>query len=638
MLDFIQIFQRIFQESEEKVELHEKRLLITFWRRRVRKSTIAHFVVVMTHFLNLCRSKCQFLDFIQIVQRIFQESEQKVELHEKRLLITFWRRRVRKSLIAHFVAVIMYFLGLCRNKCQLLDFIQICQRIFQENEEKVELHEKRLLITFWKRRVRKSTIAHFVVVMMHFLSLCRSKCQFLDFIQIFQRIFQESEEKVELHEKRLLITFWRRRVRKSTIAHFVVVMTHFLNLCRSKCQFLDFIQIFQRIFQESEQKVELHEKRLLITFWRRRVRKSLIAHFVAVIMYFLGLCRNKCQLLDFIQICQRIFQENEEKVELHEKRLLITFWKRRVRKSTIAHFVVVMMHFLSLCRSKCQFLDFIQIFQRIFQESEEKVELHEKRLLITFWRRGVRKSMRAHFVVVIMYFLGLCRNKCQLLYFIQIFQRTFQESEEKVELHEKRLLITFWRRQVRKSKIAHFVAVIMYLLGVCRNKCQLLDFIQIFQRIFQESEEKVELHENRLFLTFLKRRVRKSMIAHFFAVKMHFLGLCRNKCQLLDFIQIFQRTFQESEEKVELHEKRLLITFWRRRVRKSTIAHFVVVMMHFLSLFRSKCQFLDFIQIFQRFFQESEEKVELHEKRLLITFWRRQVIKSKIAHLVAVIM
>ena len=234
------------------------------------------------------------------------------------------------------------------------------------------------------------------------------------------------------------------------------------------------------------------------------------------------MCRNKCQFLDFIQIFQRIFQESEEKVELHEKRLLITFWRRRVRKSTIAHFVVVMMHFLSLCRSKCQFLDFIQIFKRIFQESEEKVELHEKRLLITFWRRRVRKSMIAHFVAVIVYFLGMCRSKCQFLDLIQIYQRIFQESEEKVELHEKRLLITFWRTRVRKSMRAHFVVMIIYFLGLCRNKCQLLDFIQIFQRIFQESEEKVELHENRLFLTFLKRRVRKSMIAHFLPWKCTF--------------------------------------------------------------------------------------------------------------------
>ena len=50
------------------------------------------------------------------------------------------------------------------------------------------------------------------------------------------------------------------------------------------------------------------------------------------------------------------------------------------------------------------------------------------------------------------------------------------------------------------------------------------------------------------------------MIAHFGAVIMYLLGLFRNKCQLLDFIQIFQRTIEESEEKVELHEKRFLIT------------------------------------------------------------------------------
>ena len=83
--------------------------------------------------------------------------------------------------------------------------------------------------------------------------------------------------------------FWRRQVRKSIIDFFAVIM-HLVSLCRNKCQFLDIIQIFQRIFQESEEKVELHEERLLITFWRRQVRKSIIAHFVAVIIYLLGLC------------------------------------------------------------------------------------------------------------------------------------------------------------------------------------------------------------------------------------------------------------------------------------------------------------------------------------------------------------
>ena len=165
----------------------------------------------------------------------------------------------------------------------------------------------------------------------------------MDFIQIFQRFLQKSEEKVELHEKRLLKTFWRRQVRKSIMDHFVASRMHLLSLCRNKCQLLDFIQIFQRIFKKSEEKVELHEKRLLITFWRRQVRKYMIAHFVAVIIYLLGLCRNKCQLLDFIQIFQRNLEKSEEKVELHEKRLLLTFWRRRVRKSMIAHFVVLIM-------------------------------------------------------------------------------------------------------------------------------------------------------------------------------------------------------------------------------------------------------------------------------------------------------
>ena len=45
-------------------------------------------------------------------------------------------------------------------------------------------------------------------------------------------------------------------------------------------------------FPREWRKVELHEERLLITFWRRRVRKSMIAHFVGVIMYLLNLCRN----------------------------------------------------------------------------------------------------------------------------------------------------------------------------------------------------------------------------------------------------------------------------------------------------------------------------------------------------------
>ena len=154
------------------------------------------------------------------------------------------------------------------------------------------------------------------------------------------------------------------------------------------------------------------------------------------------------------------------------------------------------MHILRLCRNKCQLLDFIQIFQRIFKKSEEKVELHEKRLSITFWRRQVRKSMIAHFVAVTIYFLGLCRNKCQLLDFIQISYRIFKKSEEKVELHEKRLLITFWRRRVRKSMIAHFVAVIMYLLNLCRIIANCWILYKFFREFSKRAKKKSNFMKN----------------------------------------------------------------------------------------------------------------------------------------------
>ena len=103
--------------------------------------------------------------------------------------------------------------------------------------------------------------------------------------------------------------------------------------------------------------------------------------------------------------------------------------------------------------------------------------------------------MIAPFVAVINYLLGLCRNICQLLDFIQTFQRIFKKSE-KVELHEKRLLKTFWRRQVRKSMIAHFVAVIIYLLGLCRNKCQLLFFFTNFSEFSKRVKKKSNFMKN----------------------------------------------------------------------------------------------------------------------------------------------
>ena len=108
-------------------------------------------------------------------------------------------------------------------------------------------------------------------------------------------------------------------------------------------------------------------------------------------------------------------------------------------------------------------------FQRTLELGEENNKLHEKCLLITFWRRQVRKSVLAHLVAVIMVFLNCCRKKTNLLICIRNFQRTVELDEENNELHEKCLLITFWKRRVRKCMIAYFVAVILYFLKLFRT-------------------------------------------------------------------------------------------------------------------------------------------------------------------------
>ena len=57
-----------------------------------------------------------------------------------------------------------------------------------------------------------------------------------------------------------------------------------------------FIPLFTTLLSElGEENVELNEKHLLITIWKRRVEKSILARFVAPIMQFLKLCRNQSQ-------------------------------------------------------------------------------------------------------------------------------------------------------------------------------------------------------------------------------------------------------------------------------------------------------------------------------------------------------
>ena len=155
----------------------------------------------------------------------------------------------------------------------------------------------------------------------------------------------------------------------------------------------------------------------------------MIAHFVAVVVYLLNLCRKiaNCWILyKFF----REFSREWKKSRTSWRTFINNFWRRQVRKSIIDFFAVIM-HLVSLCRNKCQFLDFKQIFQRFFQESEEKVELHEERLLITFWRRQVRKSIIAHLVAVIINLWGLCgiNASCWILYnFLENFQKELRKS------------------------------------------------------------------------------------------------------------------------------------------------------------------------------------------------------------------
>ena len=83
--------------------------------------------------------------------------------------------------------------------------------------------------------------------------------------------------------------------------------------------------------------------------------------------------------------------------------------------------------------------------------------------------------MIARFVTLITYFFNSSRNKCQYAYFytkVSIFQSTVKLGGQSVGLHEKRLFITFRKKQDRKCMIAHFVALITYFLNTGRNKCQ----------------------------------------------------------------------------------------------------------------------------------------------------------------------
>ena len=85
------------------------------------------------------------------------------------------------------------------------------------------------------------------------------------------------------------------------LAHFVAVTTYFMSLCRSKCQYFGLFTKYYLIVELIEENVELHEKRLLITFGKRRVRRSMFANFVAVVTYFMNMYRNNCLYFDLFK-------------------------------------------------------------------------------------------------------------------------------------------------------------------------------------------------------------------------------------------------------------------------------------------------------------------------------------------------
>ena len=55
--------------------------------------------------------------------------------------------------------------------------------------------------------------------------------------------------------------------------------------------------------------------------------------------------------------------------------------------------------------------------------------------------------------------------------------RTVDLREQNFGLHEKRLFITFRRKQDKKCMIAHFVALVTYFLNSCRKKMPLCLFL-----------------------------------------------------------------------------------------------------------------------------------------------------------------
>ena len=91
-----------------------------------------------------------------------------------------------------------------------------------------------------------------------------------------------------------------------------------------------------------------------------------------MIVYLLIFCRCNFQNALLFTRNSKNCQTIEEKVELDEKRLLITFQKKRVIKWTIARYNAVIMGFLNLWRSDCKYAHLYTNFWKNCQNSKKK--------------------------------------------------------------------------------------------------------------------------------------------------------------------------------------------------------------------------------------------------------------------------
>ena len=167
---------------------------------------------------------------------------------------------------------------------------------------------------------------------------------------------------VELHEKPSLITFRARRVRICTVAHLVVMLTYFQSLCSNRCKSFWLLKNLLKNCWIRWRICQIFFNTFVIIFWTIRVKMCMMFDLVAMTTYIQRLCNNRCQFFDIYKKLSKYRWIRWKNVELQVKHLLITFWTRRVKMWKIAHLVVMTTYFESLCTNRCQSFDFYDKF------------------------------------------------------------------------------------------------------------------------------------------------------------------------------------------------------------------------------------------------------------------------------------